>query len=146
MPLDMFGKTPVADTLPSEMQETINKLKESKNKEDCLKHSYEILIKKYKGHRVQTYAKLFGIFSNDIVKFWDKQGFLHCTNINYVMRTLLVRSGFFTDDEIKIKWTLVWYTSPHQYLQIKIDNSDINIDIWSYAYGIKYNDYAYGFH
>ncbi|MEI6597138.1 MAG: hypothetical protein WCL13_02910, partial [bacterium] len=67
-------------------------------------------------------------------------------NINYVMKTLLIKSDFFKDGDIRLKWTKIWYFSPHQYLQVNIDNKWINIDIWAYAYGIKFGDNAHGFH
>ncbi|MEA1963504.1 MAG: hypothetical protein U9M94_04710 [Patescibacteria group bacterium] len=146
MPLDLFKKTSIPEQLPDKMLNVIAELKKSSNKEDCLKFAYEILNKKYRGYRVKTYIKIFDIFSKDITKIWQKNGFLHCTNINYVMRTLLVKSGHFNDNEIKIKWTFVWYISPHQYLQVKINNSRINIDIWGKVFGIKFGDYARGFH
>ncbi len=76
---------------------------------------------------------------------WNESGFMHCTNINYVLRTLLIKSGHFADDDIQIKWTIVWYISPHQYLRIKTGDKYVNVDVWGYVYGIKYGEYAYGF-
>lgn len=146
MPLNLFVKTPIPDALPDEMQKIINEIKKSLNKEECLRRVYEILITKYRGHRIKTYLKLFDAFRHDIGTLWSKNGFLHCTNINYVMRTLLVKSAFFTEDEIRLRWTQVWYISPHQYVQVKIDNKWINIDVWACAYGIKFGDNANGFH
>ena len=146
MPLNMFGKTPIPDVLPDEMKKIINELKKSHSKKDCLRRAYKILTNKYRGYRVKTYTKIIEVFISNINKLWAKDGFLHCTSINYLMRTLLIKSDFFKENEIKIKWTLVWYISPHQYLQIKTDSSWINIDIWGYAYGIEFGDYAHGFY
>ncbi|MFH0923601.1 MAG: hypothetical protein V1825_02605, partial [Candidatus Falkowbacteria bacterium] len=121
--------------------------------------AYEILIAKYRSQRIKTYTKLFNVFSNDIDKMWSQTGFLHCTNMNYLMRTLLIKSGFFNDSDIALKWTMVWYISPHQYIQVNMgmspnallsrnsqNNKKINIDIWGKSYGIKFGDYARGFH
>ena len=146
MPLDLLLKTPIPDALPDEMQKIINELKRSLNKEVCLKKAYEILVAKYRGCRVKTYLKLFDVFRQDIGTLWGKNGFMHCTNINYVMRTLLIKSDFFKEKDIRLKWTLVWYISPHQYIQIRVDDGWKNIDIWGYAYGIKFGDHAHGFH
>ncbi len=146
MPLDLFKKTSIPNQLPCEMQGIIVELKKSSNKEDCLGRAYEILSKKYRGYRVKTYTRIFEIFCKDILRLWQKNGFLHCTNINYVLRILLIKSEFFNDAEIKIKWALVWYISPHQYLQIKVNNNWVNIDIWGKAFGIKFGDYSRGFH
>lgn len=146
MPLGLFSKTPIPDVLPEEMQKIINEIKKSLNKEECLKKAYEILISKYRGYRVKTYIKLFDVFKHDIATLWDKNGFLHCTNLNYLLRALLIRSDFFTEDEIHLRWTHIWYISPHQFVQVKIDNKLVNVDIWAYAYGIKFGDNAHGFH
>lgn len=159
MPIDLLSKTPIPNKLPKQMQETINELKTSLDKEDCLRRAYEILIAKYRSQRIKTYTKLFNVFSNDIDKMWSQTGFLHCTNMNYLMRTLLIKSGFFNDSDIALKWTMVWYISPHQYIQVNMgmspnallsrnsqNNKKINIDIWGKSYGIKFGDYARGFH
>ena len=146
MPLDLFSKTPIPGVLPDEMQKIINEIKKSLNKEECLKKVYEILIAKYQGCRIKTYTKLFDAFKRDIATLWSKNGFLHCTHINYVMKVLLIKSDFFKKEDIRLKWTQIWYISPHQYLQVKIDDKWINVDVWAYAYGIKFGDNAHGFH
>ncbi len=146
MPLDLFSKTPLPHLLPDEIQIIIDELKTSPSQKACLQTAYALLIKKYHGERVKTYTKFFDIFIHDIDILWKKNNFLHCTNLNYLMRTLLIRSGFFTEEDIRIKWTLIWYISPHQYLQIKVSDTWINIDIWAHAYGIEFGDNAHGFH
>lgn len=146
MPLDLFSKTPVPNVLPDEMQKIINEIKKSLNKEECLKSAYEILATKYRCYRIVTYLKLFDVFKHDIGVLWRKNGFLHCTNINYLLRTILIKSDFFTEDEIRLRWTQIWYISPHQYLQAKVGNKWIDIDIWAGAYGIKFGDHSHGFH
>jgi len=87
------------------------------------------------------------LFISDVDKIWAKKGFLHCNVLNYLMRILLIKSGLFNEKDIKLKWTLVWYVSPHQYLEIKINpNEIINVDLWANAYGVCFGDYAHGFH
>ena len=67
-------------------------------------------------------------------------------NLNYLFMIFLVKSGFDYKD-INPKWTLVYYLSPHQYLNIKINKKKpINVDSWGKSYGIKFGDYARGFH
>lgn len=146
MPLDLFSNTPIPNTPLGKIEETIDNLKESHNQEECLKKTYEILSTKYRGYRIKTYTRLFDIFERDIEKLWNKEGFLHCTNINYLMRVLLMRSGCFTEDDIRIRWTQIWLISPHQYLQVRIGNKWIDVDIWARAYGIPFGDHAHGFH
>ncbi|NLC31349.1 MAG: hypothetical protein GX765_04845 [Candidatus Moranbacteria bacterium] len=86
------------------------------------------------------------VFKKDVCFLWNQDGFLHCTNINYLARILLIESGFFKEEDIVLKWTLVWYISPHQYLRVKmIDDEFINVDIWAKNYKIEFGDYARGF-
>lgn len=146
MPLDLFSKTSLPESLPSEMLTLVNDLKNSSNKEDCLKKAYQILAARYQGHRLKTYTKLCDAFRSDIDYLWSQKGFLHCNNINFLLRILLIKSNFFTESDIRIKWTLVWYVSPHQYLQVKLNDKWVDVDIWARPFGIGFGDHAHGFH
>lgn len=146
MPLDFFVRTPLPVEMPSEVMEIVDDLKKSPGKEDCLRKVYFLLSSKYQGARVKTYLKLPLVFKKDVCFLWNQDGFLHCTNINYLARILLIESGFFKEEDIVLKWTLVWYISPHQYLRVKmIDDEFINVDIWAKNYKIEFGDYARGF-
>jgi len=146
MPLDFFGKNFLPDELPLAMEETVKELKKSQDKEEYLKKVYDLLSEKYHGERIKTYLKLFEIFKNDLEFLWNRSGFLHCTNINYLAKILLIKSGFFLEEDIELKWTLVWFISPHQYLRVKVSENDfVNVDIWAKNCGIKFGDYARGF-
>jgi hypothetical protein len=146
MPIDFFQKTPLKENIPEEMQSVILELKKCPSREECLKATFRILTQKYRGYRMRTYLMINEIFTSDLHELWHRRGFLHCTNINYLMRTLLVGSGHFRDDELVLRWTQIWYLSPHQYIEVKMNDRMINIDVWAYAYGIKFGDYAHGFH
>ena len=144
---NFLSKTKIPKNLPEEMQKTINEIKLSPNQEQCLRKTYEVMINKYRGYRFKTYIRLFQIFTFDVQKLWGRTGFIHCHNANYLMRILLVKSGFFNNNDINNRWALIWYISPHQYLRIKLDNGQYaNIDIWGATYEIKFGDYAHGFH
>ncbi|MBU2590291.1 MAG: hypothetical protein KJ939_01490 [Nanoarchaeota archaeon] len=38
------------------------------------------------------------------------------------------------------------YISIHQYLKVKVNSKYVIIDGWARIYGIKFGDYAHGFH
>jgi len=144
---NLFTKAKIPNELPKEMEILIKKLKKSTTKKDCIKKAYLFLSKKYRGYRIYTYLKFSDLFISDINKIWTKKGFLHCNTLNYLMRILLIKSELFDEKDIKLKWTLVWYISPHQYLNIKTSKNEfINIDLWGRSYGISFGDYAHGFH
>ena len=143
---DFFRKGKIPESLPEGMTVVISDLKNLTNKEECLKQAYDILSEKYRGYRIETYLKLFNLFESNLNKIWNRSGFLHCNTLNYLLRILLIKSGFFSEEDIKLKWTLVYYISPHQYLRIKTDKGEwVNIDLWGKTYGIKFGNYAHGF-
>lgn len=144
---NFFSKKEIPEKLPEGMEEIVKKLKKSKNKEECLRKTYDLLTKKYRGDIIKTYSCLPRILVKDVNELWSKSGYLHCTHLNYLLRIFLVKSGFFKDEDIGLKWTLLGYISPHQYLEIRFSqNAFINIDVWANHYGIMFGDYAHGFH
>lgn len=137
----------VHNNIPADMQRVIGELKQAKNKEACLRQAYDTLTTKYCGGRGLTYTKIHHLAISDIEKLWNKEGFMHCTNINYLLKFLLVASGLFTEDDIIVRWTHIWYVSPHQYLKVRVkDNEYVNIDIWAKFCNIEFGDFARGFH
>ncbi len=133
--------------MPNTFEEAVNILKTCNNKEECVEKAYELVTRKYRGYRIKTYTNLFSIFLNDIEKLWRRTGFMHCTQINSVIEQLLIASGHFTNGDIRKRWTQIWLFSPHQFLQIQINNNKwINVDAWSHPFGISLGDYAHGFH
>lgn len=144
---NFFTQKDLPDKLPSDLQATIKVLSKIKDREEVVRQTYDIVTKKYFGRRRETFWNLRKMFETDIARIWREKGFYQCTTQNYLIRLLLVKSGQFQENEIKQKNTLIWFFSPHQYLQIEVaDNRYIYVDPWSRAYGIKYDDFASGFH
>ena len=138
---NLFWKAKIPDDIPKSMQKIVDDLKKSKNREECVKKAYDIMSKRYTGSRI--YEKFFDLFITDISKIWNNKGGSHCTNLNFLLRTLLVKSGFFKDDGIKLRLTFVYIISIHQYLKIKLsDNESIDIDPWGTSHGIRFGQYA----
>lgn len=146
MPIDLFSKTPLPQELPEEMKMTINELSRSASQEECLKKAYAVMTARFHGLRGTTYFLFWRLFIKDAAKLWKQKGFMQCTNLNYLMRILLVKSGFFSEEDIELKWTAIWYFSPHQYLRIRLGGKFVNIDIWGRHAGIEFGDYTHGFH
>ena len=128
-----------------ELDEAVKKLKKTKSKEECLMQAYQIVSEKYRGYRFRTYTRFWELFAYNVSKLWKKSGFMHCTNINRVLKELLIRSGHFDNSQVKKKWTLVYYISPHQYLQVDFNGKKINVDVWGKYYGVKFGEYTHGF-
>jgi len=143
---NLLFKRKIPKNIPENIQKIIDEVKKSKNKEECLRKAYELLSNRYRGYRYRTYTHFFDLFQS-FEKICKRTGFLHCTNLNYILRVVLVKTDFFKDSDIKQKITFITYFSIHQYLNVKINEKKaINVDLWGKAYGIKFGDYAHGFH
>lgn len=142
----LLNKKHIPDSLPKGMQELVEKLKQSKDKQECLMNAYKELSRKYRGYRLKVVYRFFELFMSDLNRIWKKDGFLHCVTFNYLLMIVLVKSGFFNLKDISLKWSRYCYLTPHQYLQIRLDNDQaINIDLWGKAYGVDYGRYVQGF-
>ena len=144
---NLFSKKPIPTELPNDMQKVVAMLKRSKSRKDCIRKAYDVLAGKYKGRRLNTYLLFHQLFMYDLEKLWKKSGFLHCTNMNYIMRILLIRSGFFKDEDIRFRYSLIWYISIHQYLEVKLGKgSSMYVDVWGADNCVELGDHARGFH
>ena len=136
----------IPSNLPTDMELLAKRLSNSIDRKDCLEKIYNLLGNKYRGYRIKTLIHSFDFFTDDLDSVWSKTGFLHCMTLNYLMRVLLIKSGFFTKEDVEQRWTTIWLFSPHQYLQVKIDKNEIiNVDLWGKTYGVPLGNYAHGF-
>lgn len=132
---------------PLKIQQVIDGLKKTRTKQECLHKAYRLLTAKYHGNRLKTVTRFLELCPRSVDAVWARSGFLHCTNLNWLLRVLLVKSGHFTEEDIETCWTLLWYVSPHQYLRVKLDDGQqAKVDVWANVYGIGFGDYAHGFH
>ncbi|OGJ65409.1 hypothetical protein A3F36_04835 [Candidatus Peribacteria bacterium RIFCSPHIGHO2_12_FULL_55_11] len=127
-------------------QQSVDFLSNIRSKEECLRKAYDILTQKYYGNRLKTLTRIYELAPRSPQAMWQRDGFLHCTNFNRLLRALLLESGQFKENDIKICWTLLWGISPHQYMKIRLDDRMINVDLWAKSYGIPFGEYARGFY
>lgn len=133
--------------LPHNMRTTVDVVRQTSSQRECLKKAYALLTQKYYGNRLQTVTHFAELFPRSLEEVWSRSGFLHCTNMNWLLRVLLVKSGHFSEEDVVTRWTLLWYVSPHQFLHITMhDGQKLYIDAWAKAYGIPFGEYAHGFH
>ena len=119
------------------MQKVINDLKkQSKNKKEFLEKSYDYLSKKYFGKNREMFKDLTCFYQN-IDSVWSKKGFMPCNIQNQILIIFLIKSGFFKKQDIR-KIHIFYQWSVHQYLEVKINNKWIHVDIWKAGYyGVK---------
>lgn len=142
----LFGKTPLPKELNTEIVEALGQLKACHDKETYLRQAYDVITHRYQASRFKTLVRLVDLFSEGVNDIWNRTGFLHCTNQNYLLTLLLVKGGLFSEKDITPKWTRIWLFSPHQYLSVRLSPSrSINVDCWARHYGVPYGTYARGF-
>ena len=147
--IDPYLKKPgvvAREDLPEGMKVLADEIATKDSQEEALRCAYESLAKKYRGYRALTYLRLDRLWITDMETLWCMQGFLHCHQMNYLFRTLLVASGKFQPDDIEACWTQIWFCSPHQYLVVTLGNSaKVEVDLWARVYGIPFGNHAHGF-
>jgi hypothetical protein len=122
------------------MGKEIEELKNKSNSpKEFLELTYNFLGTKYHSERLATVLKFHYLFK-DLEDIWSRAGFIPCNQSNFLMRIFLVRSGFFKDEEIRRRHVFVNFV-PHQYLQVKLDNKWLDVDV-----GEKYRGMPIGKH
>jgi len=77
-------------------------------------------------------------------KLWNMKGkFIACHQACLLLRIFLVRSKIFSDDDIRVKYSVV-NLNTHQYLQVNAEGSWIDVDVWGKKYGIPFGQYGHG--
>lgn len=129
-----FKKTPITDSLPEHLKVAIEEVKtNSQTQRDALQHAYAYIVQRYHGNRVRTvlnFWRAFGTYEN------KSPGFLPCNMQNQLLRTILVKSGYFNDADITIRHTPL-NLFIHQYLEVKVDGYSIAVDPWSHFLGLE---------
>ena len=125
----------------------IAELQRAPTQEECLLRAHTILTTKYYGHRWKNFTRFFHLWPSPVPTLWKTEGHMHCTNMNRILKELLVQSGHFSEKDVELRWTLLWCISPHQYVCARLsDGRTVYVDPWAYAHGIVFGDYAHGFH
>lgn len=142
----LFHKSPLPGHLSESINSAVEELKGVRDSEEYLRKAYDIVTTRYIGGRVKTFSRLTDLLSSSVEDLWNRSGFMHCTNQNYLLSLLLVRGGHFEQSDISPKWTVQWLFMPHQYLKIRLkDGQYINVDCWARHYGIPFGKFATGF-
>jgi hypothetical protein len=143
----IFGKQAYPEPLSQEMKFTTAYLSKLDSREAAATEAYRIITTRFEGNKLATITKISDLFSNGAQDLWNRTGFMHCTNQNYLLALLLISSGKFIDDDIERRWTNVWVFAPHQYLIVKVDETKyLEMDPWAAKYGIPLGDHVHAWH
>ncbi len=136
-----FSKDPLPDKLPASLKREISRLKKHKSREAFVKGVYDVLSRKYYGRHLFVLFNLHLLFTRDISKVWAHSGYLPCTQICHLFRIFLVKSGLFSDEDVRLK-TTVSCALIHQYLQVRLKGGWVSVDVWAKGLGRKFGEHA----
>jgi len=145
IPNFFYKTTLIGEIENTDLQNAIKHVHEPSTKKEALEKAFELITNRYKGYRFFTYLFFWKIFEINPNILWQQTGFMHCTQQNFLLRILLVKSGWFTEEDIKFGYSLVWYISPHQYLKVNLNNHIVAVDPWNHRFGVPLGKYAAGF-
>lgn len=140
-----FNKEAIGNLTHPQLLRAIEQVRAARNQRQALQIAYDIVTKHFKGKRFYTYLVIWKAFEKDPNCLWDRTGHMHCTHQNYLLRILLVRSGWFEESDIRLGHSLIWFISPHQYLKVRLDGKWIALDPWNSTHGAALGQYASGF-
>jgi len=145
MVLNIFKKLPIPRKLPKSMQIEIDKLKKLKSQKAVLKKVWIIMGKRFVGGYWTNRKGFKRLWEMDPVEIWNNPGEYSCTHLNYILRILLIKSGQFTDEDIKYRNGSTFIISYHQHMEINLGDEKIKVDPWGYCHGIPLGKYACNF-
>ncbi len=137
-------KEPIGSITNKDLLRAISEVKHAPSQREALECAFQIIVERYQGYRFHTLL-FWKAVERDPNVLWTRTGFMHCTQQNFLLRVLLIESGWFADKAIDIHWTLYWYVSPHQYLTIRLLDRMIAADPWNYRFGTTLGRHAFGF-
>ena len=145
IPYYSWKKKPLPRHLSDQIQGEIDSLaKMYSNQGMFLRAAYELIAKRYPMKAISTLLHIPTLYIHSPEKLWNMKGkFIACHQACLLLRIFLVRSKIFSDDDIRVKYSVV-NLNTHQYLQVNAEGSWIDVDVWGKKYGIPFGQYGHG--
>ncbi|MFA6306702.1 MAG: hypothetical protein WCV70_03540 [Patescibacteria group bacterium] len=123
-----FSEEKIPEQMPAEMRVKIEEYKaQSRTDEEFLRLAYDYLGSRYRSERFNTFLKFNYLFKS-LDEAWRMGGYLPCTVNNYLLKIFLVSSGWFKEEDIRRRHVFVNFIL-HQYLQVKINDKWLDVDV-----------------
>jgi len=140
-----FWKDSLPKEIPSSLMFTIRDLKKKNNSgEKFVRAAYGLLQNKYHGSHALTFLRPDVVFSRNLDRMWSRSGYLSCNQINWILYIMLVRSGFFSESDVRFRCTMTPRFMIHQYLEVRLRNKWVSVDVWASRFGRKFGEH-FGF-
>ncbi len=132
-----FRREPLPKHVPEGMQRAITKLKQNhRTPLGFAKAAHAFLASKFSGTHALSFLRFDLLFSRDLEKLWS-QRVLPCNQITLMYCIFLVKSGLFSEEEIKVRHMVI-YAMLHQYVQINHNGKWVDVDVWAAHAGIPF--------
>ena len=142
-------KTKKKARLPKEVTSSLKKItSETKNKKEVLERVLDYQLGFFHSKMKRVFHRFLLLFESSFSTLWRKKGFLHCHQQGFITRTLLLNTGLFTDDDIKIRISAC-YINIHQYLLVNIGEDKpewIIVDGFAMSLGYPLGEKLHFFH
>ena len=128
-----FGGFKAPAEVPNEVREAIADL-ESKtaDQQAYLQAVYDLVLEKtlhqWQHTRFKAGTRIYRIMVRDLKEIWSTPGFIYCGPINFAVFVLLVKSRYFTEQDIRVRHVFLNFV-PHQYLQVKVGDKWTDVDL-----------------
>jgi hypothetical protein len=120
-----WRKSSLPTKLPFFWQEVVEDLKKkSSSQREYLHNAYSYIATHYTGGRFKTILYLPLVFQDPLS---HKSGYIQCNVQNYLLRVLLVKGGWFGENDVQVKTTILNFFT-HQYLKVKVGEKWIDVD------------------
>jgi hypothetical protein len=125
----------VPGELPEYWREVLNGLQATVGSDkEFLMGVYNAVTTRHHGGRMETVTKCWKAFQDPLLQ---EPGFMHCTGLNFLVRALLIRSGRFSAQDIRVV-TVPFNFFIHQYLRVRADGVWYDIDPWALHTGTPF--------
>jgi len=135
-----FKEDNIPEQIPESMLAKINEIKnQSSSREQFLNLAYNYLGSRFRSERLNIFLKFNYLFKL-VGEVWQMNGYLPCTINNYLLKIFLVKSGWFKETEIRRRHVFVNFVI-HQYLQVKINDKWLDVDVGEKQRGMPIGKY-----
>lgn len=139
-----FWKSSLPQKIPAELAEVVESMKrQTKNDYDFLWSTYNYVTGKYDGQQ-ENFRDIITKHFWSLDKIWPRHDYTPATQQNLIIRLMLIKSGYFKDENIQVNNVFLNYYS-HQYLIVNTSRGPIEIDPAFDYKGIKFGKHAKGF-
>lgn len=128
------------DRLPDNVINEMKKLgKRKMSKKQLLNEVMEYQLKRFYSRTAVTWKYPLLLFESSPRRLWQKGGFLHCHQQSLILKELLLATGKFKQDDIKIRITTV-YIEIHQHLAVNTGKDWIKADAFAMSCGFPFGE------